>query len=60
MKKIFLLFCLLLCFLAGCSDDSIDKSKIFTITWKNYDGTFLEIDKNVSPIKENTKSFSSP
>ncbi len=29
------------------SESSSDETKYFTITWKNYDGTVLEVDKNV-------------
>ena len=38
--------------LSGCSSsEDSSKAKTYTITWKNYNGTVLEIDKNV---KENT------
>jgi hypothetical protein len=53
--------------LAGCHKPPVDATK-FTITWKNDDGTVLEVDENVpkdtlptydgvTPIKASTAEF---
>ena len=53
LKKTFVSLTLLSLTLVGCGGDSnpAPEEKTYTITWKNYNGTVLETDRNV---KENT------
>lgn len=48
MKKIFVGIGLLALLLTACSNTSPVVEHEYTITWKNYDGTILEIDNNVA------------
>lgn len=48
MKKILLMLCSSILILTSCQSNSSNNSNnTFTVTWLNYDGSILELDKNV-------------